>query len=232
MKRCSTLATLMSLAMVATTAHANLLGDPSFDLSDSTTQTSNSAWVLDVNDPDGATTPDQAGQFREAPWASNPAGQDGKGVWFRSFEGDQGDSGEDLAQLKISQLVGLGSLVIGSEVSPDLTPATPNGGAWVQHTVVGVAPAGTTGVRAFGLGVNGEDHNDTALGSQSAFFDDFDLTLTGTDTYTLTAFLKVENDHISDSLNIGIEFLGVPEPTTAALASMGLLGMLTLRRKR
>ncbi|MCA9265846.1 MAG: hypothetical protein KDA60_18415, partial [Planctomycetales bacterium] len=77
------------LLLVVATATTNsfaqeLLQDPSFDATDVTAQT-NPFWTLDVNFPgDGA---EPAARYQDAPWASNPAGVAGIGIWNRAFDG-------------------------------------------------------------------------------------------------------------------------------------------------
>lgn len=70
-------------------------------------------------------------------------------------------------------LDGLGAVLPGSLVV-DLHDnlGQPNDGAWYQHMLMGVAPAGTLNVRVRGSMIDGVNAD---LNPQSAFFDDFSL---------------------------------------------------------
>lgn len=101
---------ILALAFVLpANAQTNLLDDGFLDLASSGTTVSNSDWELIVNTPDD-TFP--SAQF-QTNWANasntgiggaQPPGT-GTGVWFRSFEGDQGNSGEPLAQATLVQTI-------------------------------------------------------------------------------------------------------------------------------
>ncbi|MCA9266081.1 MAG: hypothetical protein KDA60_19610 [Planctomycetales bacterium] len=213
---------IASLAIVAafctSPAIANLLDDGGFELSDGNSQTSNSAWQLNVNFPDGTGS---AAQFQDAPWASNPLGVAGKGVWFKAFEGEQA-TGDAKAEAELRQLVSAGpgtynlSFYVRHEtnftadaawveISSDaggLTTfnllTTPNDGNYNQYSIDGfVAPAGTSQllVRAVMDGGRVNPAN-----PQSLMVDDFDL-------------------------------VQVPEPGSTTLGVLALLGLITIRRK-
>ncbi|BDS08001.1 hypothetical protein NT6N_30410 [Oceaniferula spumae] len=88
---------------------ASILTDGEFDLATSGSTTSGSPWTLTVNSPDG-TNP--AAQFQTGFANANNTGAGGTqapgtgaGLWIRSFEGDQGGSGEPLANANLSQSV-------------------------------------------------------------------------------------------------------------------------------
>ena len=81
-------AAIVSLGIISTQASANLLDDGSFDLAATGTQTSNSNWVLSVNFPDNV---NPSAQFEQSSFASNDLGSPETGVWFKSYEGTQGD---------------------------------------------------------------------------------------------------------------------------------------------
>jgi len=187
--------------LFVTAARGDLLEDPGFELATGGGQASNSAWVLDVNFPDGVTG---AANFQEAPWAARTGDV---GLWFRAFEGNQNPGVDPPAAAKIFQDFGAGGVLLES-VSLDLNPLSPNDGSWNMYMVSGRAPAGTQTVRAFAEMIGGVD---ALLNPQSAFLDDMDMTVSG-GIYTLTAWHKVEIHYTSDATLIGIEFLGVPEP--------------------
>lgn len=89
-------AALLCTGLLAASPASALLQDPSLEAASGGTTTSNSAWQLLANAPDG-TGP--AAVFQEAPWAAS----DGSiGVWFRSFEGGQ-MQGEPLADAMLTQ---------------------------------------------------------------------------------------------------------------------------------
>lgn len=210
-------AIIVSVGIIGTQASANLLDDGSFDLATTGTQTSNSNWVLSVNFPDGI---NPSAQFQQSSFASNDSGAPETGVWFKSFEGTQGD-GDAFADATLSQSIVVGpagdytlsfdakrelhftagtwSVTLDSSESGtdsiNLLVAAPNDGTWqtYQLTLFGVAAGETLVVSAQML--TGEN----ALGGnpQSAFVDNFVL---------------------------------VPEPTSLAL--LGLGGLILARRRR
>jgi hypothetical protein len=72
-----------------------------------------------------------------------------------------------------------------------------NNNQWMEHMLMGIAPAGATTVRVRASAVDMVN----TQGAQSAFFDDFTL-------------------------------IGIPEPATAALVGLGVMGLAGLRRRR
>ena len=66
-----------------------------------------------------------------------------------------------------------GGTVIGSPVSLDLRTVQSNGGGWLQHTLNGVAPAGTANVRVTASAIDMVPN--LPSGAQSAFYDTFSL---------------------------------------------------------
>lgn len=87
----------------------NLLDDGNFSMATSGGLISNSAWTLTANTPDGNNLGAQfqsgfANAQNTSVGGTEPAGT-GAGIWFRSFEGDQGGSGEPLAQAMLSQSI-------------------------------------------------------------------------------------------------------------------------------
>lgn len=104
-----TLTSAVVVAGWACAAQAVLLQDGNLSLATSGSTTSNSAWQLAVNTPDGTNL---AAQFQTGFANAQNTGVGGPeapgvgtGVWFRSFEGNQGNSGEPLAQAVLTQSV-------------------------------------------------------------------------------------------------------------------------------
>ncbi|QDT69087.1 hypothetical protein MalM25_20140 [Planctomycetes bacterium MalM25] len=211
--------TLLSLAMLAAAllpvaANANLLDDGGFEAATGNTQTSNSDWSLVVGMPNGP-----AAQFQDAPWASNPLGSPGIGMWFRGFEGADGSTGGANATLSQTVAAGPGDYDLifwvrhetnfaatsanvilssdqGDSVSFDLL-GTANDGAYNQYGITGfVASAGTTELTVQAVMTEGVD---AGVNPQSMMLDDFSLTA------------------------------GIPEPTSVLLALCGLAGLATRR---
>ncbi|MCA9292232.1 MAG: hypothetical protein KDA20_00280 [Phycisphaerales bacterium] len=88
---------------------ANLLDDGNFSMATSGGLSSNSAWSLTANTPDGFNLGAQfqtgfANAQNTGVGGTEPPGT-GTGIWFRSFEGNQGGSGEPLAQASLTQSV-------------------------------------------------------------------------------------------------------------------------------
>jgi hypothetical protein len=210
--------------LAATAAHAqvNLLNDPGFEAATTATQTSNSNWTLNANFPDGVGS---AAQFQFAPWASNPLGVAGTGVWFKAFEGNQAPEGIDPpAEATLSQTVAAGpglydlsffvrretnftasamTVVLSSDVGDsatfDILASAPNDGAYNQMAInnfmAGPGATSLTVVATMDDGVVGPAN------PQSLMLDDFNLSL-------------------------------IPEPATAGLAVTALaLAALTRRRR-
>jgi hypothetical protein len=211
--------TLFAIGTASAQAGANLMYDGSFDLSDSGTLTSNSNWELAPNFPDGV---NPSAEFREGADFSNDPGDPHMGVWFRSFEGTQGD-GDEFAHAILSQKVvvdpagdytlsfdakrelnftaasfSVTFASIGSGThSIDLLSAAPNDGNWhtYQLALFGVSAGEALTVSA--EMINGEEA--IGVGTQSAFVDNFVL---------------------------------VPEPTSLTLLGLGLGGLILARRRR
>ena len=194
MKRTALLAVCLG-GWLTTQAQANLLDDPGFELATGGGQVSNSNWSLAVNFPDGV---EDSAQFQDAPWASNPLGVEGVGVWFKAFEGNQA-AGDALAEATLSQTVAAGPgmydlsfyvrheenftagamTVALSSDQGDLATfdllATPNDGEYNQFSIDGfVAGAGTTNLT---IEVIMEEGTDAMVNPQSLMVDDFDLSV-------------------------------------------------------
>ena len=145
------------------------------------------------------------------------------------------------------------SAVIGSPISLDLRTQQMNDGTWREHTLMGVAPAGTASVRIAALMIDGVSNT----GAQSAFFDDFSLTAVsggvpgdydGNGIVDGNDFLVIQRGFgtVTSSADIDIwkanfgsgastaAVGAVPEPVGAALAivSFGIAGALGRKSRR
>lgn len=225
-------------SIAAASVQAALLQDGNFSMATSGTTTSNSAWQLISNMPDGT---NRAAQFQTGfanaqntgVGGPEPPGT-GTGIWLRSFEGNQGGSGEPLAQAVLNQTViapqdgdytldfvagretnfiarvfGVTLSTIGQSSSVDLlTAAIPDGN-------LGGAASGNPGGTPFSLTLTGVNAGDPI--SVTAFMlDGRDSQIPGGQSGFLDSFS-----------------LTVPEPSTAVL---GLLlagvGVVAARRRR
>ncbi|MCA9200953.1 MAG: PEP-CTERM sorting domain-containing protein [Planctomycetales bacterium] len=184
---------LLGVLFLVTTSHAqNLLQDPSFDASTPNSQT-NPFWTLDVTFPDGVGS---SAQYQDAPWASNPTGTPGVGVWLKAFEGNQAGGGDPLANATLYQDVteaAAGEYTLsffyrkeanfsaantyvelledGSRIGLlDLTEVD-TGGLFEQFSFNANSSGGTLRVQAKMV-----DGFDAQANPQSAMFDDFSLT--------------------------------------------------------
>ena len=179
----------------ASSAQTNLLADPGLETSEPST-IENPSWLLDANQPD---TMGYAAIFQNAPWASNPNGIAGTGLWLRAFEAE----GEDLAHAVLTQkvpgtpgltyelgvwfkvetnyisastLLAIDFLDAGGEVllteALELNGQHPADGSWVRFKVTAQAPEGTAEIQARAEMIDGMR---SPANPQSAMFDDFTL---------------------------------------------------------
>ena len=219
-------------------AQASILSDGNFDLAMSGSHTSNSAWQLISNFPDGA---DRAAQFQTGfanaqntgVGGTQPPGT-GTGVWFRSFEGNQGGSGEALAQAVLTQ-----------------SAFAPIGGDYTLDFVAGREINFTARVFSVTLSTNSQsstidlltaaipDGNLGGAASGNPGGTPFSITLPSVsagELLTVTAVvLDGEDSQIpggqSGFLDGFVLTPSVPEPTSALLLSLGMVGV-TCRRRR
>lgn len=214
-------------------AHASLLADGGFDLATSGSATSGSAWGLTTNMPDGANL---AAQFQTGFANANNTGVGGTqapgvgtGVWLRSFEGNQGNSGDPLAQMVLSQSV-----------------FAPANGDYVLDFVAGRETNFIARVFSVTLSTNSQsvsvdlltaaipDGNLGGAASANPGGTPFSLTLFGVNAGELLTVTAVMLDGADAQIPGGQsafldDFNLVPEPASLALLT---LGGLTLLRKR
>ena len=238
MKRFSLLAVVCAFAAFTGSAQANLLDDGLFDNATSGSTTSGSAWVLTINMPDGT---DRAAQFQTGFANANNTGVGGTqspgtgtGIWFRSFEGDQGNSGEPLAQADITQSV-------IAPIDGDYTLVF-RAGREVNHLSrefgVSLSSSGTGGSATIDLNAAViPDGNLGGAASGNPMGTPFGLTLSGVtagDTLTVSGFMVDGEDTTvpgGQSAFLDNFVLTVPEPTSAMLLGLGFVGFLGRRRK-
>ncbi len=221
---------------VSQTSEASLLVDGNLSLATSGSTTSNSAWQLATNMPDGTNL---GAQFQTGFANAQNTGVGGPeapgtgtGVWFRSFEGNQGGSGEPLAQGVITQSVFAPAagdytldFVAGREVNFiarvfEVTLSTNSQSATVD-LLTAVIPDGNLGGAASG-NPGGTPFSVTLTGVSAGQL----LTVTG-------VMLDGEDSQIPGGQSAfldGFVLDLVPEPATAAL--LGLGGVCLLGRRR
>ncbi len=210
MKKIFMCAAVLSLAMFAATAQANLLDDGSFELATDGGQVSNSAWS--IAGPAGSAI------FSASPWAA----KDGTtGVWFQSFNSLDGT----LSQSVVAPKSGNYDLFFWAAREPNhLTTSSP-------ATLSSSGTGGSTSVDLFTATFN------DALNMGDGGGTKFSLSLAGVTagdilTVSVSTIGALSNPGASESLMVDNFFLQVPEPASFGLAGLGLIGLLGLRRKR
>lgn len=230
----------VAAAMLPLTASAtNLLVDGEFDLATSGSQTSGSPWVMTVNSPDGT---DSAAQYQTGFANANNTGVGGTqapgtgtGVWFRSFEGNQGGSGEPLALASVTQTVVAPSagtyqidFVAGREVnfmadefSVRLYSQMTGNSAFVDLLSAAI-PDGNLGGAASG-NPGGTPFSATLAGVPAGDM----LTVIGLMVNGRDSQIPGGQSGFLDNFSVTL----IPEPATAMLASFAALACVTMRRR-
>lgn len=232
----STRAAFIACALVATTsAHASLLADGNFSLATSGTQTSNSAWQLIANTPDGTNS---SAQFQtgfanaqntgvggpEAPGVGN-------GVWLRSFEGNQGGSGDALAQMVLTQ-----SVFAAADGTYTLDFVAGREANFTARVFEVTLSTNTQSVTVDLLTAAIPDGNLGGAASPNPGGTPFQLSLAGVTTgqlVTVTAtMLDGEDSQLPGGQSAFLDgfALNVPEPGSLALLGLGALAVLRRRR--
>jgi hypothetical protein len=106
-------------------------------------------------------------------------GTPGQPYWLRGWSRFEaqfpgGVAGDQTDTFFAIDFLGAGGSVLSTAQIELLADGQTNGGGWREHTVLGIAPAGTLQVRARASMVNGHV---AAANPQSAFVDDFSLTI-------------------------------------------------------
>lgn len=230
------LAALAAALLTAPASAQNLLDDGSFTAATGGGQTSNSAWTLTVNFPDGMGSAAQfQGGFANAENGSGGPGDGGTGIWFKSFEGAQGGSAEPLAQANLTQSVvapsdgdyvlnfvaGREGNFTAGEFSVSLSSSGSGGSTAIDLLVApmilgniggGVSPA--LGGNPFSLQLLGVNAGDI-LTVTGEMVDGVDFNMPGGQSAFLDQF----------SLTL------IPEPATGLLACLAGLGLVVWRRR-
>lgn len=232
---CLTLA-MAAAALLPVAANANLLDDGNFSAATTGSTTSNSDWSLTVNMPDGS---DRAAQFQtgfanaqNTGVGGSEAPGTGAGVWFRSFEGNQGGGGDPLADATLTQSVVAPydgdytlNFVAGREVN-----------FTAQEFGVSLGSSGTGGLAVIDLLVPAiPDGNLGGGASPNPGGTPFSLSLAGVtagDVLTVTAeMIGGADSQIPGGQSAFLDsFSLVPEPTSALLALLGFAGLAARRR--
>lgn len=220
MKKLCVFSVMLSFALVTATAQANLLDDGSFEAATDNTTTSNSAWTLDANAPDGT---DSSATFSESVWAAS----DGlKGVWFKSFEGETDPVNGPLAEASLSQTV---SNVGGGDYTLTFDSARET-----NFTAGLVSVSLPDGSSTTSIDLLTATYNDG--GNLDGNPTSFSLALNGVASgANLTVLVEMADgvDSLSNPQSLMFDnFSLVPEPTSIALAGISMLSLIGLRRKR
>ena len=208
-----------------------LLEDGEFNLPTPSTDVTNSAWVLDANSPDGI---DLSTRFQFSGFSrSDGAGGDGGGVWYRSFEGNQGGSGEPLAESTLTQSIAApssGDYILSVDWAREVNFTAETWGVSLSSSSgdsVSVDLLTATSV------ADGNFNQILSQGGPNVA----DLVLNGinagdslTVTATMTGGMDVGGSQSAflDNFNLRL----VPEPNGLAITLAGVVGLLGVYRRR
>ena len=227
----------IAAALLPVSANAYLLDDGGLSLATSGSTTSNSDWVLTVNMPDGS---DRAAQFQTGFANANNTGVGGTeapgtgaGLWFRTFEGNQGGGGDPLAQATLTQSVvapysGSYTLnfVAGREVN-----------FMASEYFVSLSSDGTGGTALVDLlTASIPDGNLGGAASPNPGGTPFSVSLSGVtagDVLTVTAAVVDGFDSQIPGGQSGFvdSFSLVPEPSSSLIAGLAMAGLAARRRR-
>ena len=207
-----------------------LLDDGGFNNSTHQSDVTGSAWVLTSNKPDGS---DLATRFQHSGFSRSDGavGADG-GVWYRSFEGNQGGGGDPLAESTLTQdyIAGAGgdyTLDFDWAREVSFTAATWKVDLSVNSTVVDTIDLLT----ATSLGAGNFNQNLTGLGINTASLSAAGVVASDVVTVTATMLGGTDVGGSQSAFLDNFVLTTVPEPTSFVLLGMGSISVL-LRRRR
>jgi|GEM_PF-3193738 len=233
------IAAAVGIVAAAGVARANLLDDGNFSAATSGTQTSNSAWVLTANAPDGT---NESARFQTGFANAQNTGVGGSeapgvgtGVWFRSFEGNQAGGGDPLATAALTQGVSVTNdgdyqltFAAGRETNFTaseffvMLSSSGTGGSDMVNLLTATIPNGNLGGAA----------------STNPGGTPFTLMLTGVtagDTLTVQASMINGQDALVNPQSAFLDSFSlvhvpIPEPSSIALLVIGSTALLCRRR--
>jgi hypothetical protein len=214
-----------------------LITDGNLSLATSGSLTSNSPWQLIANTPDGTNLAAQfqtgfANAQNTGVGGPEPPGT-GTGVWFRSFEGDQGGSGEPLAQATLTQSV---IAPANGDYILDFVAGRETNFMARVFAVTLSTPSQSTTVNLLTAAIPDGNLGGAASGNPGGT--PFSLTLTGVSAGELLTVTGVMLDGMDSQIPggqsgflDGFSLRTVPEPVSASLLGLGMIGLLALRRR-